>query len=328
MKDYIFRNLVFEGGGVKGIAYGGALHELEQKGILKNIKRVAGTSAGAITAILLAVGYSYAEVSDIVAETNFNKFEDDSLNDITNIRRLKNNYGWHKGDAFKRWIGNLIKDKKGKPNLTFKELYDSENSMDLYLTATNLSNQISEIFSYEHSPDVEIRLAARMSMSIPLYFQCVRFDDKKRDIIVDGGVADNYPLNIFDNKKYLDDESNGEDVEYSDTPGYVFNHETLGFRLDSLKEIEYNQNNWSNVPKKIHDFKDYALALVGYMQSMANKRHLHNNDWNRTVFIDTLDVGTIDFDIPKDKIEELIQSGKRGVNTYFKWYDVDVKRKF
>lgn len=30
---YHFRNLVFEGGGVKGIAYLGALQELEQRGI-------------------------------------------------------------------------------------------------------------------------------------------------------------------------------------------------------------------------------------------------------------------------------------------------------
>ena len=45
---YHFRNLVFEGGGVKGIAYVGALEVLDQEGILKDIKRVAGTSAGAM----------------------------------------------------------------------------------------------------------------------------------------------------------------------------------------------------------------------------------------------------------------------------------------
>ena len=39
-----FRNLVFEGGGVKGIAYGGALKVLDSMAILKGIERVAGTS--------------------------------------------------------------------------------------------------------------------------------------------------------------------------------------------------------------------------------------------------------------------------------------------
>ncbi len=49
---YQFRNLVFEGGGVKGIAYVGAIKVLEEKGIMPNIVRVGGTSAGAINAVL------------------------------------------------------------------------------------------------------------------------------------------------------------------------------------------------------------------------------------------------------------------------------------
>jgi NTE family protein len=50
---YNFKNLVFEGGGVKGIAYVGALDVLESKGILNDIERIGGTSAGAINAILV-----------------------------------------------------------------------------------------------------------------------------------------------------------------------------------------------------------------------------------------------------------------------------------
>ncbi|SVD03251.1 uncharacterized protein METZ01_LOCUS356105 [marine metagenome] len=42
---YPFRNLVFEGGGVKGIAYSGALAVLEEHGILPQIRRVGGASA-------------------------------------------------------------------------------------------------------------------------------------------------------------------------------------------------------------------------------------------------------------------------------------------
>ena len=74
MTNYNFKNLVFEGGGVKGIAYGGALEELEKRNILNGITRVAGTSAGAINACLLALGYSYKEVSDIIAQTSFKSF--------------------------------------------------------------------------------------------------------------------------------------------------------------------------------------------------------------------------------------------------------------
>ena len=52
---YPFHNLVFEGGGVKGVVYVGALAILEEKGILPQITRVGGTSAGAINAMLLGV---------------------------------------------------------------------------------------------------------------------------------------------------------------------------------------------------------------------------------------------------------------------------------
>lgn len=49
-QNYTYKNLVLEGGGIRGLAYPGALQVLEGKGVLKNINRVAGTSAGAIIA--------------------------------------------------------------------------------------------------------------------------------------------------------------------------------------------------------------------------------------------------------------------------------------
>lgn len=318
MTNYNIKNLVFEGGGVKGIAYGGALSELNKLNILSNIERVAGTSAGAITAVLLAVGYNHNEISDIVANVNFNNFADDSFGVLHDLKRFVSDFGWYKGDFFKDWIGKLIFKKKGKENLTFKELHNSKNSLDLYLVATNLSKQTSKIFSYEHTPDIEIRDAARMSMSIPLYFKCVKYGENE-DVMVDGGVAWNYPLNIFDNEKYLSDFRNGEKVQYNKSNGYIFNNETLGFRLDSKEEIDFNKSNWETAPKNIDSISSYAISLVEFINSMANKKHLHKNDWNRTIFIDTLDVHTTDFNISKDKINNLIDSGKTGVEKYFNW---------
>lgn len=52
-------NLVFEGGGALGIAYLGVLHYLYQNNILQNVKRVAGTSAGAITACITSFNLPY-----------------------------------------------------------------------------------------------------------------------------------------------------------------------------------------------------------------------------------------------------------------------------
>ena len=313
-----YQNLVFEGGGVKGIAYGGALSVLHEKGILKNIKRVAGTSAGAINAVLLAVGYNHLEVSNIITNTNFNDFADDSFLFLRDIKRFATEYGWNKGDAFKKWVGQLIENKTGNRDLTFAELQNISDSKELYLVATNLSDQKVEIFSYEKTPNALIKDAVRMSMSIPFFFKCVRYGSDN-DVYVDGGVFLNYPINIFDNKKYLQNQMNGEAVEYNQSEGYVFNHETLGFRLDSQEEIKYGKQNWSSVPSEIDSLYDFANSLLSFIYEMANKKHLHKNDWSRTIAINTFKVEATDFDIPKKTIDKLIESGKQGVIDYFDW---------
>ncbi len=69
-------NLVFEGGGPRGLVYVGALKRMRDKGLLKEVRRVAGTSAGAITATLLAIGYTPDELEDILIESDLAKFLD------------------------------------------------------------------------------------------------------------------------------------------------------------------------------------------------------------------------------------------------------------
>jgi NTE family protein len=53
-------DLVFEGGGAKGMVFVGAMQEFENRGHLHD--RLLGTSAGAITAALMAAGYSSQEM--------------------------------------------------------------------------------------------------------------------------------------------------------------------------------------------------------------------------------------------------------------------------
>ena len=69
-----FTNLVFEGGGVKGVAYLGALEVLEERGILGQITRVAGASVGGLNAVLFSLGYSMAETRKVIWSLDFRKF--------------------------------------------------------------------------------------------------------------------------------------------------------------------------------------------------------------------------------------------------------------
>ena len=62
-------DMVFEGGGAKGMVFVGALEELLRGGNHSS-GRLLGTSAGAITAVLLAAGYSVAEMQAALVEKN------------------------------------------------------------------------------------------------------------------------------------------------------------------------------------------------------------------------------------------------------------------
>ncbi|MEW5828370.1 MAG: patatin-like phospholipase family protein [Chloroflexota bacterium] len=59
-------DLVFEGGGAKGMVFVGAMQEFEARGHTHG--RLLGTSAGAITAALLAAGYGSGEMLEALAE--------------------------------------------------------------------------------------------------------------------------------------------------------------------------------------------------------------------------------------------------------------------
>jgi predicted acylesterase/phospholipase RssA len=72
-------DLVFEGGGVKGIALAGAFSVLEQRGF--ETKNVAGTSGGAVVGSLVAAGYTAKELHDLLQETPFTSFQDEAWED-------------------------------------------------------------------------------------------------------------------------------------------------------------------------------------------------------------------------------------------------------
>ena len=73
--------------------------------------------------------------------------------------------------------------------------------------------------------------------------------------------------------------------------------------------------------KKINNFFDYTWALVNTLIEAQQSAHLHSDDWARTVYIDTIGVGTTDFDITNAKKDALVASGKACAEEYFKWYD-------
>src|SRR6185295_16061438 len=150
--EYPFRNLVFEGGGIKGLAYGGALEVLDEQRILDKIERVAGTSAGSITAMLVALRYSPREIRRFLVDLDFRELEDGGA---TGIFRLFTRYGYYRGDTYLELMRCLVAAKAGRRNATFRDLHD-HGFLDLHVFSTDLNKTDVREFSFEKSPDFEV----------------------------------------------------------------------------------------------------------------------------------------------------------------------------
>ena len=314
-----FRNLVFEGAGIRGIAYAGTLLALNSMGVLEGIKRVAGSSAGAIYATFLAVGYTAAEIYHIVQELDFSGLTGNAGNILSTSTRFLSDYGWYKGDAFAKTMGELIARKTGSPNTTFEELH-RDGGLEIYIVGTNLSKNCPEVYSYEATPKMSICEAVRISTSIPLLFQAVRRKDEQgnENVLIDGGVSWNYPIDIFDYHRFMDKSENAESCDFHVDKARCFNHESLGFRLDPLIDPLHSISEDAKY-QKISNVIDFGKSFMRFVHAATMKRHLYKRDWNRTIYVNTLDIGGTDFDITPENKNRLIEEGKEGVHKHFSW---------
>ncbi|HHU55378.1 MAG TPA: patatin-like phospholipase family protein [Acholeplasmataceae bacterium] len=189
-------DLVFEGGGILGIAFVGAYHALTMKGY--EIDRCAGTSAGAIISSLIIAGYTSSELKVLIKETDFSQFlKKTSLSKISLIGKALSfvyNKGIYDIRAVEKWIEFLLLKKQIK---TFKDI---KNNV-LKVIAADITNRKLLILPDDlkfygiNSDNFSIAKAVAMSCSIPLFFTPIIINNS---FIVDGGLLSSFPIWIFD----------------------------------------------------------------------------------------------------------------------------------
>ncbi len=290
---YQYKNLALEGGGVRGLAYAGALEVLEQKNILQHIEKVAGSSAGAIAGLMISLGYNSVEIDSILQNLKIQQFND-GKDIVGKIIRIKKEYGLFKGKKFEKWIGKLIEYKTGDSNTTFYDLHQKhllDNTFkDFYCTGTNISRQQLEIFSWETWPQMQIKTAVHISSCIPFYFKPVAIDSignevyakkplPKYDLYVDGGMLCNFPINMFDKCPEGHSPLTSKNVEY--------NYETLGLKLEREKQVqEFEENKTEIAPYQIKNMKEYTSAVMNLMMEKLSRNSADlSNEKGRTIYI-------------------------------------------
>ena len=138
----------------------------------------------------MALGYNSDEQLEILKSTDFDEFCDGTWGYISDIYRLVEDFGWYKGEAFSKWLEGLIENKLGNSQATFADL-GTLSTPKLYVVGCNLSTQSPEVFCSESNPDMPLAIAIRISMSLPLFFKAVNYNQQ---IYVDGGTVWNYPI--------------------------------------------------------------------------------------------------------------------------------------
>lgn len=285
-----YTNLVFEGGGVKGIAYAGALQVLGTRGILPNIERVAGTSAGAITACLVSLKYTPESITETIKTLDFGSFDDSEW-----LLKKIYYYGLHPGDTFLTWIENQIAaaGKGLQKDATFAD-FRQAGCLDLHVFSSDIYMHEAREFCFEKTPGVVVAEAVRASMSIPLYFNAWQFKNNNPDdhLYVDGGMVLNYPLNVFD-------------------IGHEPNKGTVGFRLEDLQQAKtpnkFGYGHWVQYVKN---------TFETLLQSQSIEYMRDPEQVSRSVVIDDFGILATDFDISEAQKNELIKAGKDATEAF------------
>ena len=302
------KHICFNGGGILGVAYPGVIKVLEDNGIYGKIENFSGASAGAMMALLCALGYNSTEMMNFLHKTNFEGFMDSGFLDLSGLINgdytslfslisvpeklveLLNNGGICEGKFVKEWFENVIMSKGYDPDITFKDLYN-ETGLGLFVMNCNLSTTSANVRSHIHSPDMKVTTGCTASMSIPLIYYPI-IDKENGDCLVDGGTTFNYPITLFD---VLDIEG-----------------ETLGFVLNTKESVIHPKHN------KINNLVEVLTSLIAtFRNTSLVMEFAEQKNIDRTVFIDTKGIDFLDFSLSPDEMNSLVSSGYNATNEYF-----------
>ena len=286
----MFIDAVYSGGGIRGYALIGAQQALEENGF--RMRRVAGTSAGSIIASFVAAGYSGKEIEEIMMDVTADDLLDKEFGTTWPFFRWMLLYwtmGLYKGKKLETWVDGILKQKGIR---TFGDLPEQKT---LRIVASDITSGTIAVFpddlpKYGINPATfPIARAIRMSCSIPYFFRPVKIKHRK---FVDGGVLSNFPMWLFDT-----------DHVKKDRP-------VIGLKLNPDK-LPLPQN-------EIDNAVTLFTALFDTMRNGHDNRYISRKHVKDIVFIPVPKEVALDFNLSKEKKEELIDTGRRSAETFLK----------
>lgn len=287
---------VFSGGGVKGFAYVGVLEVWQEKNL--QVERAAGTSAGAIVAGLVAAGYRYKEIDQIMQDLSLETLADpprlSQILPITKWLVLYFQLGLYKGEKLEKWLQKILAEKN---IFTFADL--DSNALRVIVSDLTLGklvvlpDDLESVYGIKAS-SFSVAAAIRMSAGFPYFFmpKKLRGFHNQKSIIVDGGLLSNFPLWLF----AKEDKNPIRPI--------------IGVKLtDSQQTV---------ASRKIHNALDMFPSLFTTMKQAHDNRYVSKHQTGQIIFVPTSGISSMDFQLSVEKRKELKKIGRTAAEQFLK----------
>jgi NTE family protein len=182
---------IFSGAGSNGILHIGALRLVEMiielscgKTLTEYFKGFAGTSVGALIALMVTVGLKTQDMLEYAKV---------HLDDFLTCRFSMKNFVHKQAFRNNKSIFDFTHLLLPYNNITFKQLFEQTN-ITLSICACDLQNSYLQTFDHLQTPNVQVDRAIVASMSIPFIFPPVQIQNR---LYIDGGCQINLPMHVF-----------------------------------------------------------------------------------------------------------------------------------
>jgi predicted acylesterase/phospholipase RssA len=238
----------------------------------------------------------------MLVEINFLKFMDKGkglrLPVLGKAYGMLKEKGIYSGKYVETWMEEILKAKGIEK---FKDVSVKGRSrlkiIAADITRKRMLSLPDDLKDYGYDPmEFSIAKAIRMSTSIPFYFKPVKFEHSSGvSYIVDGAVACNFPISIFDS-------------ENTDIP-------TIGFRFENSR-LSYTSEGRT-------DALAFLFDIAATMTRDTALEYSKPENASRTIVIPTLGVESTDFKLPQSKSLELFKSGYKAAREFCKTWDLN-----
>jgi len=305
------KKLVISGGATKIYASIGAVSALEEQGRLNDLHSYIGTSAGSVLAALLALGCSSKDIKKYYDEIDTSHIDINYFSIMTYLNVINKNGIHHSCLFVSKIIHPLLQKVCGNGDITFLELYNKYNKT-LVITGTCLNKRETHYYQYQSNPDMKIKNAIQISCALPILFRPILWDG---DVMVDGGILENYPIYYFSNGSL----PNSKEVLVV-PKDRVIDDDVLGIKFIDDQVSRDPNNNFIGEGNngRISNVFEYLLSIFNTVHTSDERRLMTEDYWKKTIPINLGTFNTISNIVLSDTQKEtLFKAGYDAAENFF-----------